>query len=556
MDTYYGIDLGTTYSAIAYIDDTGRPTPVRNSVTNEETTPSVVWFESADNVVVGRTAKDVAQLYPDRVVSLVKRYMGKEEAWEFDGRPQTAESISALVLKQLAQDAAQYTGNPVNDVVITVPAYFGMLERDATRNAGRIAGLNVIGIVPEPVAAALQYEVDSVAGDRTVLVFDLGGGTFDTTVIRVSSGAIDVICTDGDQELGGADWDARLTEYLIEQFTQKAAPAEDPRDDEQFLQEIARTAEDTKKMLSQAESRPVPIRFAGGAAMVEVTRAKFTELTKDLMDRAVEYTRRTLDTLKEKDPSASIDDVLLVGGSSRMPMVAERLTAEFGWTPKLHDPDLSVAKGAARFALSRAVWEWQGGATGPAEQISPEQEQRLDDRINEVARITGIRAEAIKDIADKKISNVLPKAFGVKLLDSSRPGWEKDPDSASYVHHLVHANESLPSGPRPLQAQTVAPGQTEISIDIYEQAGSVESREMPDNSAVDKGAGEIAGLPPLPVGSPVEITMEVDDEGTLSVYAREPSTGKDLKIDIRVSVLSEEEVARATSAVSAITVRA
>jgi molecular chaperone DnaK (HSP70) len=137
-----------------------------------------------------------------------------------------------------------------------------------------------------------------------------------------------------------------------------------------------------------------------------------------------------------------------------------------------------------------------------------------------------------------------------------KPGWENDPDGASYIHHLVHANETLPSGPRPLRAQTVASGQTEISIDIYEQAGSVESREMSDNSAVDKGAGVITGLPPLNVGSPVEITMQVDDEGTLSVYAKEPSTGKDLKIDIRVSVLSEEEIAKATSAVSAITVRA
>ncbi|MEV7628698.1 Hsp70 family protein [Actinoplanes sp. NPDC089786] len=538
MDTYFGIDLGTTYSAIAYIDDTGRPTPVRNSMTNEDTTPSVVWFESADNVVVGRTAKDVAQLYPERVVSLVKRYMGKEEAWEFDGRPHTAESISALILKQLAQDAATYTGREVTDVVITVPAYFGMLERDATRNAGRIAGLNVVGIVPEPVAAALQYEVD---GDRTVLVFDLGGGTFDTTVIKVSAGAVDVLCTDGDQELGGADWDARLADHLVQQFIDKASPDGDPRDDEQFLQEIARIAEDTKKMLSQAESRPVAIRYGGGSAMIEVSRAKFNELTKDLMDRAVEYTRRTIETLKSKGHPGTIDDVLLVGGSSKMPMVAERLTDEFGWTPRLHDPDLAVAKGAARFALSRAVWDWPGGA---------------EDRIEQIARNTGIAPAAIEANANRKITNVLPKAFGVKLVDSENPDWERDPDAASYIHHLVHANESLPSGARPLQAQTVAEGQTAITIEIYEQAGSVESRDLSANAAVDKGAGEISGLPPLRMGSPIAISMQVDEEGTLSVHAAEPSTGKDLTIDVRVSVLSEEEVVTARQAVSAITVRA
>ncbi len=540
MDTYFGIDLGTTYSSIAFINETGRPTPARNAMTNDETTPSVVWFESPGNVVVGRTAKDVARLYPERVVSLVKRYMGRQEEWEFDGERHTAESISALILKALAQDAAQYTGREVTDVVITVPAYFGMLERDATRNAGRIAGLNVIGVVPEPVAAALQYEVTD-GGDRTVLVFDLGGGTFDTTVIRVSKGAVDVVCTDGDQELGGADWDARLAGYLIERFVEAASPDEDPRDDEQFLQDMANLAEDTKKMLSQAESRPVAIRLAGASARVEVTRAKFAELTKDLMDRTVEYTRRTLETLEAKEPGATIDDVLLVGGSSKMPMVAERLAAEFGWAPRLHDPDLAVAKGAARFALSRGVYRWQGETPG---------------HLDEIARHTGIAVEAIRDAAEKRITNVLPKAFGVRLVDTSRPGWEDDPDGNSYVRHLVHANETLPSGVRPLEASTVVEGQTQISIDIYEQAGSVESGDLSANSPVDKGNGVITGLPSLRRGSPIDITMQVDEEGTLSVYAREPGTGKDLTIDIRVSVLSEEEVAAATSRISGITVQA
>ena len=552
--TFFGIDLGTTYSTIAYIDGTGRPTTVRNSLTNEETTPSVVYFESAENVVVGRTAKDVAQLYPDRVVSLVKRSMGKEHTWEFDGRSYTPESISALVLRQLAQDAAIYTQREVADVVITVPAYFGMLERDATRNAGRIAGLNVIGIVPEPVAAALQYEVDTTAGDRTILVFDLGGGTFDTTVIRISSGAIDVLCTDGDQELGGADWDSRLAAYLVEQFLAQAQPEQDPRDDEQFMQELARIAEETKRHLSQVERRPVAIRFAGAAAMVEVTRSTFAELTRDLMDQTIEYTRRTLDRLADKEPGAGIDEVLLVGGSSRMPMVTERLAAEFGWSPRLHDPDLAVAKGAARFALSRAVWNWngQGGVAGRGGAA----DQGHGARIAQVSLETGISAEAIEEIARKKITNVLPKAFGVKLVDTTRPGWEADPERASYVHHLVHASEDLPSGSRALSAQTTFPNQTEIEIEVYEQAGSTESRELSDNKAVDRGAGKITGLPPLAAGSPLDITMEVDDEGHLSVYAVEPSTGRDLTISIRVSVLSEEQVVQATAAISAIAVRA
>src|SRR3954447_8015438 len=234
--TYFGIDLGTTYSVIAYIDETGRPAVVRGAMDSKETVPSVVYFENADNVVVGAQAKNVAMVYPDRVVQRVKRSMGQERHWEFDGRTYTPESISALILKQLAQDAATYTRQDVNDVVITVPAYFGMLERDATANAGRIAGLNVIGIVPEPVAAALQYDVAGQGGERTVLVYDLGGGTFDNTVIRISPEAVQVVCTDGDQELGGVDWDDRLIDHLVEEFVAVAKPAEDPRDDTAFMQ--------------------------------------------------------------------------------------------------------------------------------------------------------------------------------------------------------------------------------------------------------------------------------------------------------------------------------
>jgi molecular chaperone DnaK (HSP70) len=544
--TLAGIDLGTTYSAVALLDETGRPTMVRSMLTNDETTPSVVYFESSDSVVVGKTAKDIARLYPDRVVSLVKRSMGQERQWEFDGTAYTPESISAVILKRLVQDAQESTGREVRQVVITVPAYFGMLERDATRKAGEIAGLEVLGIVPEPVAAALQYEVDEGAG-RTVLVYDLGGGTFDTTVIRIAVDEIEVLCTDGDQQLGGADWDERLIAYLVDQFVAQAQPAADPRDDEQFMQDLAGTAEELKRQLSQVESRRVPVRFAGASALVEITRQKFVELTADLLDRTIDYTRRTLDKLRDKDPAASVDEVLLVGGSTRMPAVAERLRQEFGWQPRLHDPDLAVAKGAARFALGRSVWRWDGGTA------TPEQRQ---DRIDELARTTGLAVAAIGDIAVKKITNVLPKAFGVKLVDADRPGWRDDPQSASYVHHLVHADDPLPNGPHRLPARTAFPSQTSVRIEVYEQAGSTESRELSDNKPVDRGTGMISGLPPLPEGSPLDLTMTVDDEGLLSVHATEPSTGKSLTIEVRVSVLSPEQVARAKQAVGALTIRA
>src|SRR4051794_5286975 len=299
--TFFGIDLGTTYSVVSYIDETGRPSVVRNVITNNETTPSVVYFEEdSGNVVVGDAAKNVSRVYPSRVVERVKRSMGAEVQWDFDGRTFSAEAISALILKRLAEDARDYSGREVKQVVITVPAYFGMLERDATRNAGRIAGLDVVGIVPEPVAAALQYEVKSGESPRTVLVYDLGGGTFDTTVIRISANAIEVLCTDGDQELGGADWDRRLVDYLLSEFVARAEPEDDPGEDEQFMQDLQLEAEELKKHLTSAKSRKVPLRFGGAVANVEVTQEIFEEITRDLLDRTIEYTGRTLGKLTAK----------------------------------------------------------------------------------------------------------------------------------------------------------------------------------------------------------------------------------------------------------------
>ena len=265
--TYFGIDLGTTNSVISYIDRDGRPVVVRCDAASSDILPSIVYFENAGNTIVGSQAKNVARLYPDRVVTRVKRYMGQERQWEFDGNIHTAETISALILKQLASDATAETGHEVRQVVITVPAYFGMLERDATRNAGRIAGLDVIGIVPEPVAAVLHYDLAAGDRERTVLVYDLGGGTFDTTAIKIAADSIEVLCTDGDQELGGVDWDDRLIDFLVAEFVEKAKPVEDPKSDEAFMQELAKDAEALKQALSRYESRQLAIRFAGASGL-------------------------------------------------------------------------------------------------------------------------------------------------------------------------------------------------------------------------------------------------------------------------------------------------
>ena len=555
VTTYFGIDLGTTYSAISYLDDTGRPSVIRNTVTNDETMPSVVYFENATNVVVGSTAKEVARLYPNRVVALVKRAMGQEREWIFDNTTYTPESISALILKQLAQDAEQATGERVEKVVITVPAYFGMLERDATRNAGRIAGLDVVGIVPEPVAAALQYDVVSDAVGKTILVYDLGGGTFDTTVIQIKADSIEVVCTDGDQELGGTDWDDRLMEYLLDEFRSQANPAEDPADDEQFMQDLALVAEQTKRRLSQVTSSKVPLRFAGASAMVEVTRAAFEEQTRDQLERTIEYTKRTLQTFAKKQaltgpPEDSIDEVLLVGGSTKMPAVAGRLSSEFGWSPRLADPDLAVAKGAARYALARAVWrdstDENESAASPAEQ---------EQRIREVSQQTSIPAAAIRQMAEKRVVTVLPKAFGVKLLkEDASDVFNPDPVTDYRIAHMVHANDPLPVEKVELEAATSADNQTMVRLQIYEQAGSVETSDVTGNKPVDQGAGEIT-FPPVRANSPIDIMMKVDVEGLLTVHAVERTSQHDCMVTVRVSVLSEEAVQQAAQMVSALTVK-
>jgi len=542
----FGIDLGTTYSAIAYIDETGRPTVCRND-NNSEITPSVVQFETPTNVIVGESAKQSAFIDADSVMSLIKRQMGEDREYEFHGEVHTPESISALILRRLATDAATYTNGPVEQVVITVPAYFGARQKEATKKAGLIAGLEVVGILPEPVAAAVHYDATSGGVDKTVLVYDLGGGTLDTTVIRVSASEITVICTDGDTNLGGADWDARLRDHVLERFVAEASPVESPEDDAEFLQEVANKAEEVKKQLSLQESRPVQLRFAGAAARVEVTRAEFETMTADLLDRTVEIVRRTLATLEEKSPGATIDEVLLVGGSTRMPMVAARLVKEFGWDPKLHDPELAVAKGAAIFALSRVVYRMQQEVKEKAGSAA-EAEREASKVVTEVARQYGLSEATVKQLSEKRTHSVLPKAFGVRLQDSH------DPDR-DFVKHLAFANDALPTGDRTLTAQTVDHTQTQVLIKLYEQAGTVASEELSANNPLNDGSGLITGIPVQPVGctAKVDIVMSIDEDGLLQLRATERSTGNDLLIRVAVG-LSAEQLGDAIDAVSKISV--
>jgi molecular chaperone DnaK len=524
----YGIDLGTTYSCIAAIDDVGRPTVLRN-LEGTDTTPSVVFFETAENVIVGATAKDTAVLEPDHVVSLIKRDMGRDVTRHIHGFDYTPEELSAFILLKLATDAHTTTGQFAHDVVITVPAYFGAAERDATRKAGQIAGLNVIDIISEPIAAAITYGVLNPDQDRTILVYDLGGGTFDTTVIALRDGHIEVVCTDGDHELGGADWDARLVEHLAEKFREEHPDASDPLDDKQTEQQMRRDAEDAKKALSTRTSHTVRVMHDGRAAAIEVTREQFEELTKDLLDRTIEITGRTLATAADKAVN-DYDELVLVGGSTKMPSVVSRLENEIGLPPRLQDPDLAVAKGAALYAFEETYRRLL--------------QQGAQDKAEEMASRAGLSEDQQRQIASRQIKTVASRAFGIIVLDQEAGGVDR-------VSHLVHANDELPAA-RTEDYYTVHDNQDAADIKVMEQAGSVESVEPADNTEIATGSVKVpAGKK---AGWPIEVTFALDTSGLLHVTAVEKESGDRLELQVDVGGMSEAEVERSRAALSKVKV--
>jgi molecular chaperone DnaK len=535
----YGIDLGTTYSCIAYVDATGRPV-VLKSEDGEDTTPSVVYFESPDNVVVGRQAKDSAVLAPRLVVELVKRQMGEDVHYRFHGQDHTPESVSALILRELARCAQQQTGEEVREVVITVPAYFGLLEREATRKAGQIAGLNVLDVLAEPVAAALNYQVldragpDGAPGVRHIFVYDLGGGTFDTTVIRIDGHDIGVVCTDGNHRLGGADWDSAIIDFLLHGFTEQY-PQLDPGGDEQFMQDLATSAEQLKKALSATQARKHTVRFDGSVAQLELTREHLEEITSELLERTMQITERTIATAREKGVG-HFDDVLLVGGMTISPVIARTLKERFGLDARLHEPHLAVAKGAALFALMKKVKVSiadDGGA----------------DAAQEVADQLGISVQQATTMFAQQVATVVPRAFGLKVVDRTDPMFRTDPNRArEYIAHLLEANTPLPADTGPQTFLTVTDNQSEVKLEVWEQAGSIASKELEHNSHI--GEGILAELPPRPAGAPFEVNFHMTETGLMQVHGWEAGSGREVRFEIQIGGLDETEVRQATERVA------
>ena len=448
----FGIDLGSTYSVVGYIDETGRAAVTRNSA-GDDTTPSVVWFESDGNVVVGQAARETTGVNPDQVVSLIKREMGSG-SWrrEFFGTEYTPSAISAIILDALVKDAEADTGLKITDVVITVPAYFGLMEKDATMQAGVIAGLNAIGVVPEPIAAAVHYGVRGNADGTIALVYDLGGATFDVTLIRMTADSAEVLVVGGDHRLGGADWDAKLSDYLVDQIIQQNGN-DSIYDDEAMLGELRTLAEKTKKDLSAAETRSLIVRYAGTPAKITVTRGQFEQMTADLLDSTIRITTQTLAEAERMYPGikAQISEVLLVGGSSKMPAVAEALRRE-GWDPRLADPDLAVAKGAALLAAGATIIS----VPVPDSDVAPVAEQTGIDAglvgslgsvrdVIEVVAAGSVMAAFIKELVVKAADDVYSTLKRLKIHGHNTTSQTSESDRMILVDNSARVMLELPA---------------------------------------------------------------------------------------------------------------
>ena len=354
MNTY-GIDLGTTYSCIARLDSNGNPEVIRNNEDDSNTVASVVFFENETNVVVGQAAKENVETDGERVVQFVKREIGKlpVRTYEFDGKTYTPVEISALILTRL-KNLVEAQGGKIEDAVITVPAYFGLEERAATKQAGELAGLNVLSLINEPTAAALSYCARQFQEDRTILVYDLGGGTFDVTIIKMSMAQNDsgrdvqkitVLATGGDDKLGGKDWDEKLFNHILHACCDDNGLMPEEISAE-TRQDIFSKVEEAKRKLSKKQSAKLRIDVNGSRTEIVIKRSDFEQMTSDLVAKTMNFVDATL----EQVPDAAIDTVLLVGGSTYMPMIINAVESKFPGKVQQHDPDQAVAKGAAIYA--------------------------------------------------------------------------------------------------------------------------------------------------------------------------------------------------------------
>lgn len=510
MKNAIGIDLGTTYSVIAHVDDSGRPRVIKNR-DGFDTTPSVVLFDD-HSTVVGINAKDQSMISPDRTVQFIKRQMGNP-SYKFigpDDREYGPEAISALILRRLKEDAEAALGHPVRHVVITVPAYFNDAQRKATQDAGAIAGLEVLRVINEPTAAALAYGIDGNNGNQTILIYDLGGGTFDVTIMRVSPASLDVIASSGNKNLGGFDWDNKLINHVREEVI--AQGATDPLEDDGLAQELREKCEKAKIQLSSREKVTVPLAVGGKRLGVEVSRSVFQTLTRGLI---LQTTALVEETLEEAGLGWNdIDKVLLVGGSSRMPAVSEELQKLTGKTPsKELDPDLVVAMGAALQAAMLPAPDIDASVGG---QVMPVVAPRVS------------------------ISDVCSHSLGVVIEDGGKP-------SNSII---IPRNTSIPCQ-IDQEYVTASDNQTQLRVEVTQG-------EDTDLDYVQIIGSTTLKIPPHPKESPIRVRLSYDVDSVIEVRVFDLADGGEVDLGKfvinRSANLVQDQVDALTRQISALLV--
>ncbi|MDY5976534.1 MAG: molecular chaperone DnaK [Anaerovoracaceae bacterium] len=484
MGKIIGIDLGTTNSCVSVLEG-GEPTVITNSE-GMRTTPSVVGFAKNGERLVGETAKRQAITNPERTISSIKRHMGENYKVKIDDKEYTPQDISAMILAKLKSDAESYLGEKVTEAVITVPAYFSDAQKQATKDAGRIAGLDVKRIINEPTAASLAYGLDKDEASHKILVYDLGGGTFDVSILELGDGVFEVLATNGDTRLGGDDFDEAVLNYLADTFAKENGV--DLRNDKMALQRLKEASEKAKKELSSAQTTNINLPFItvnenGPLHMnIDLTRAKFDQLTSDLVQRTVEPMNKAMRDAGVSN--ADIAKVILVGGSTRIPAVQEIVKKVTGKEPfKGINPDECVSIGAAIQA---------GVLTG--------------------------------EVNDVLLLDVTPLSLSIETL-------------GGVATKLIERNTTIPTKKSQIFS-TAADNQT--AVDIHVMQGE---REMASGN-ITLGRFQLTGIPPAPRGVPqIEVTFDIDANGIVNVSAKDMGTGKSQQITITSSTkLSDEEI--------------
>lgn len=512
-----GIDLGTTFCAVAHIDPYGKPQIIPNAE-SERLTPSVILFDGA-SVIVGTLAKNNAVAEAERIVDFVKREMGKPKEQfqrEFNGKVYSAEELSALILRKLKADAEKYLKEPVTDAVITVPAYFNDAERTATITAGQLAGLNVLQIINEPTAASVAYGLDKLDEDQTVFVFDLGGGTFDVTIMRIEGQGIQMLATNGDHRLGGKDWDDVIVNHVAEEFDR--AHGENPLLDLQSYQDLQSRALAAKIQLSSRPRTAIVHSHNGKSVKVELTREEFEQKTRHLVEKCKTICEMVLQEARME--WSDVDKVLLVGGMTRMPMVRE-MVSSLSAVPMVDEvnPDEAVAVGAAIQGILSLLKEEE---TTGEKTVSENTRQQFSSRDGGLIQVT----------------NITSHTLGVVLWDEAH--------LEEYVFPMIRKMTAIPATARN-SFGTASANMQRVVVRIVEGESTLPAECTP------LGLCDVELPAFLPKGSPVELTYEYNANQVLEVAVS--ASGNQAKVRIeRNTGLAPDEVERATAGLGAIAV--